>query len=316
MSDVLKNTLWCEKYRPQTVDDCILPTRLKDIFKEMVSSGEIRHLLLVGAAGTGKTSLAKALCNDLGIKYMIINGSMNGNIDILRTTIQQFASTKSFSSKYKVVIIDEADYLNPNSTMPSLRNFIEEFSHNCRFILTANYANRIIDPIKSRCSTIEFSYSKEEKQQQAIDFNKRLKYILTQENINFDNKVLAQVLTKYFPDFRKVTNELQRYCTNGILNDSIITNLSNTNINQLFNLLKDPSKWLEMRKWVSENLDNDFHFIMRTIYDKSSEFMKTSSLPQLVLILSEYDEKNTRCVDPEINLVAMLTQIISDCEFK
>jgi len=463
MSNTPESFLYCEKYRPQTIEDCILPARFREYFNAMVEKGQLQHLLLTGTQGTGKTTIAKALCKELGLEYMVINASMDGNIDTLRGKIQGFASTMSFHSPYKVVILDEADYLNCfdvdqkitifnkeldrwvdvdlgsvidteievlsydfktnttikttamvyqsgvkevfeyitsndniidatkdciictpdhklisyygteieaelafqqgtrlkhiddkyvqllykrslgekvvldvttandnrnfvlangvvahncNSTQPALRNFMEEFNENCRFILTANFANKIIEPLKSRCAVVDFNFTKEEKQQMAKDFHKRLKEILTLENIQFDNNVLAQVLVKYFPDFRRVLNELQRHTSTGVLSDSIITNLSNDSITKLFSLLKDTNKWNDVRKWCAENVDNDFSLVMRALYDKSHDHMKPSSLPQLILLLSQYDDRMSRVVDREISLCSLLTEIMSNCEFK
>jgi DNA polymerase III delta prime subunit len=308
--------LWVEKYRPQTIQDCVLPERMKDYFTDMVKKGEIQNMLLVGGPGTGKTTVARALCNELGIDYLMVNASENGNIDLLRTTIRSFASTMSFTSKYKVVILDEADYLNANSTQPALRNFIEEFSKNCRFIMTANYANRIIDPLKSRCAVVDFQFSKEEKQQMVVSFDRRVKDILENEGVTYDKKVLAQVLVKYFPDFRKILNELQRHTSGGSLESAVLTSLSDDSIKKLFSYLRDTSKWPDMRKWVVDNLDNDFNLIARAIYERADEYVKPGSIPQLVMTIAQFDYKNSFVMDKEINLVAMLTEIMAQVEFK
>lgn len=308
--------LWVEKYRPKTIEECILPKKMKDYFSSMVEGGEIQNMLLVGPPGTGKTTVARALCNELSIDYLMINASENGNIDVLRTTIRSFASTMSFTSKYKVVILDEADYLNANSTQPALRNFIEEFSKNCRFIMTANYANRIIDPLKSRCAVVEFTFTKEDRQELIIQFDRRVKEILANEGVEYDKKILASIIIKYFPDFRKILNELQRNSSNGVLDAAVLTSLSDDSIKKLFTYLKDASKWGEMRKWVVDNIDNDFGLIMRAIYERAHEYVKPSSLPQLVLTLAQYDYKNSFVMDKEINLVAMLTEIMAEVEFK
>jgi len=309
--------LWCERYRPKTIDDCILPKKTKAYFNEMVQQGQVQNLILVGSPGTGKTTVAKALCNELGADYLMINASENGNIDVLRTTIRSFASTMSFiSGGIKVVILDEADYLNPNSTQPALRNFIEEFSANCRFIMTANYANRIIDPLKSRCAVIDFSIPKEEKQEIVMALDRRVKEVLKKEDIEFDVKILAQIIIKFFPDFRKVLNEVQRNSTSGKLSTQALAGFSDGVINQLIALLRDPAKWSEMRRWVSENSDNDFGDIARALYDKSGKFLIPSSIPQLVLTIAEYDYKNSFVMDKEINTVAMLTEIMTNCEFQ
>jgi len=309
--------LWVERYRPKTINDCILPKKTKAYFNEMVTQGQLQNLILVGSPGTGKTTVAKALCNELNADYLMINASENGNIDTLRTTIRGFASTMSFNSGgIKVVILDEADYLNANSTQPALRNFIEEFSANCRFILTANYANRIIDPLKSRCAVVDFSIPKDEKQEIVIALDRRVKDILKKEGIEFDVKILAQVIMKFFPDLRKVLNEIQRNSTSGQLSSQALAGFSDGAINQLVALLRDPAKWSEMRKWVAENSDNSFSEIMRALFDKSGKFLVPSSIPQLVLTIAEYDFKNSFVVDHEINLVAALTEIMTNCEFQ
>jgi DNA polymerase III delta prime subunit len=308
--------LWVEKYRPRTIEDCILPPSIKTYFQDMVDKGSLQNMLLVGSPGTGKTTVAKALCNELNVDYLVINASENGNIDTLRTTIRSFASSVSLQQDFKVVILDEADYLNANSTQPALRNFIEEFSKNCRFIMTANYENRIIDPLKSRCAVITFGIPKEDKQKIVIQLDRRMKKILADEAVEYDPKLLAQIILKFFPDFRKIINELQRNSTSGTLSVAALRGMSEDAINQLFTFLKDPKKWSEMRKWVAENTDSDTSLIIRALYENASKIMQPSSMPQLVLTLAEYDYKGGFVVDKEIHTVAMLTEIMSNSEWK
>lgn len=448
-----KEFLWCEKYRPKTVAEMILPQRMKEAFTAIVKSGEISNTILAGTPGSGKTTLAKALCNEMGLDSLLINASESGNIDTIRTTIRAYASTMSFTSKYKVVILDEADYLNAcfaanqrikiiedakiidkniselcdkpftvlsydfkrrsiisseatafesatkevfqvimednsemlctedhpffndvgdsafisggeifrvvlsnnltsmlgirqikslglqpvyditvnndihnfllyngvvahnSSSQPALRGFIEEFSKNCRFIFTANYLNRIIEPLRSRCPPIEFSFTKQEKQQMVIEFDQRIKQILTNENIEFDKKELAQIIIKHFPDFRRIINVLQHHTSKGELSVGVINNINSDNIKELFGYLKNAEKWKDMRRWVVENQDSDFNLIARAIYDKADEYVKPGSIPQLVMTLAQYDYKNAFCVDKEINLVAAMTEIMTDVEF-
>ncbi len=261
--DIRENEfLWVEKYRPRTLDDCILPADQKQIFKEMLTKGEIQNMLLCGGAGMGKTTVARALCEELQTDYLIINGSEESGIDVLRTKIKQFASTVSFSGKPKVVILDEADYLNPNSTQPALRAFIEEFSNNCRFILTCNFKNRVIPPLHSRCAVIEFKLPKSEKPKIAAAFFRRVNDILGVEKIEADGKVVAKVIEKHFPDYRRVLNELQRYSSTGKIDEGILVSLSDANMNELLSSLKE-GDWKKMRTWVVNNLDNDPQTIYR-----------------------------------------------------
>lgn len=306
--------LWVERYRPTSVSALILPKRIKSYLQEIVDSGEIPHILLSGSPGTGKTSSARALCNELNIDYLIINASENGNIDTLRTTIRSFASTISFTSEYKVVILDEGDSLT-GSTQSALRGFMEEFANNCRFILTCNYANKIIQPIHSRCACIEFNFSKEEKQSMLIDFDKRVKEILALEKITYEKKHLAQLIIKFFPDFRRILNELQRYTKGGELQAEIVGSLSNDSIGELFGYLRSAKTWSDVRKWVAQHTDDDPNLIFRALYDKSSDFVKPGSIPQMILHIANYSYKNAFVADPEINLIACLTEIMSDCEF-
>jgi DNA polymerase III delta prime subunit len=305
--------LWVEKYRPRNLNDCILPEEQKRVFKEFIDKGEIQNMLLCGGPGMGKTTVARALCEELETDYMIINGSEESGIDVLRTKIKQFASTMSFSGKTKVVILDEADYLNPNSTQPALRGFIEEFSKNCRFILTCNFKNRIIQPLHSRCAVIEFKYDKKEKASIAAQVLKRLGFILSNESITFDNKVLASLILKYFPDYRRIINELQRYSAAGTIDEGILARVGEVNTSELINALKSKD-WKAMRSWVVNNIDNDPPAIFRKIYDDILD--KVQTVPQLVLILADYQYKAAFVADQEINLVACLTEIMATVEFK
>lgn len=305
--------LWVEKYRPRTLDDCILPAGQKQIFEDMLAKGEIQNMLLCGSAGVGKTTVARALCEELATDYMIINGSEESGIDVLRTKIRQFASTVSFSGKTKVVILDEADYLNPNSTQPALRNFIEEFSANCRFIFTCNFKNRIISPLHSRCTVIEFKLQKEDKPKIAAKFFKRVSEILSIENVNFDSKVIAKVIEKYFPDYRRTLNELQRYSSSGKIDEGILVNVGDLVINDLVSALKEKD-WKRMRTWVSNNIDSEPVTIMRKLYDTLTD--SVVQVPQLVIILADYQYKSAFVADQEINLVACLTEIMASVEFK
>jgi DNA polymerase III delta prime subunit len=305
--------LWVEKYRPRKLEDCILPADQKRIFHEMLSKGEIQNMLLCGGAGMGKTTVARALCEELETDYIIINGSEESGIDVLRTKIKQFASTVSFSGKPKVVILDEADYLNPNSTQPALRAFIEEFSSNCRFILTCNFKNRIIPPLHSRTAVIEFKLPKADKPKIAAAFFKRVTEIMSIEKIEADGKVIAKVIEKHFPDYRRVLNELQRYSASGKIDEGIFVNLGESNMQELVASLKD-GDWKKMRTWVVNNIDNDPGTIFRKLYDTLTDQVK--QVPQLILLLADYQYKAAFCADQEINLVACLTEIMAAVEFK
>jgi DNA polymerase III delta prime subunit len=279
----------------------------------MVAKGEIQNMLLCGGAGMGKTTVARALCEELETDYIIINGSEESGIDVLRTKIKQFASTVSFSGKPKVVILDEADYLNPNSTQPALRAFIEEFSANCRFILTCNFKNRIIPPLHSRTAVIEFKLPKAEKPKIASAFFKRVNEIMSIEKIEADGKVIAKVIEKHFPDYRRVLNELQRYAASGRIDEGIFVSLNESNMQELISSLKD-GDWKKMRTWVVNNLDNDPGTIFRKLYDTLTDHVQ--QVPQLVLLLADYQYKAAFCADQEINLVACLTEIMAAVEFK
>jgi DNA polymerase III delta prime subunit len=305
--------LWVEAYRPKSIDSCILPKDLKKYFKDIANKGDIQNMLLCGTAGTGKTTIARALCEELNLDYIIINGSEESGIDILRTKIKQFASTISFTGNTKVVILDEADYLNPNSTQPALRGFIEEFAGNCRFIFTCNFKNRIIPPLHSRCAVIEFKIPKAEKPKIAAEFFRRITEILGKENITFDQKVIARIVEKHFPDFRRTLNELQRYSQAGTIDEGILTLIGDTNMKELVEAIRDKD-WKKMRGWVVNNLDNDPISLFRKIYDTFVPL--TQQVPQLVLTIADYQYKSAFVSDQEINLVACLTEIMASVELK
>jgi DNA polymerase III delta prime subunit len=311
----MQEYLWVEKYRPQKIDDCVLPQSLKNTFKEFISSGELPNFLFCGGAGVGKTTVAKALCNEIGAEYLFINGSEESGIDVLRTKIKGFASSVSLTDAKKVIILDEADYLNPNSTQPALRAFIEEFSNNCRFIFTCNYKNRIIDPLHSRCSVIDFKIENNEKQAIAAGFFKRASNILSQENIEFDQKVVAELITKYFPDYRRILNELQRYSVSGRIDSAILLNVTEESFKELIKNMKEKN-FTEVRKWVAKNSDSDSINIFRQLYDSAFTVMETSSIPQLVLILADYQYKAAFVADHELNLMAALTEVMAQCKMK
>ena len=305
--------LWVEKYRPANIADCVLPDRIKQNFEEIVKQGEIPNMLLCGTAGTGKTTVAKALCNELGVDYILINGSDESGIDVLRTKIRDFASTVSFGGQTKVVILDEADYLNPNSTQPALRAFIEEFSANCRFIFTCNFKNRIIEPLHSRCAVIDFKLNKDEKQLIASKFMVRLKYVLDEENIDYSEKVVAELLMKYFPDYRRTLNELQRYSKSGIIDEGILSNIAEVNIKGLVDSLKDKD-FKKMRQWVANNADTDPQGLYRKIYDSLMD--KVSNPAHLVLLVADYQYKSAFVADQEINLTACLVDVMANLDIK
>jgi DNA polymerase III delta prime subunit len=310
----MEHLLWVEKYRPSRIEDCILPDAIKETFQEFVKRKEIPNLLLSGTAGVGKTTVAKALCNEIGCDYIIINGSDESGIDVLRNKIKNYASSVSLMGGRKVVIIDEADYLNPNSTQPALRGAIEEFASNCSFIFTCNFKNRIIDPIHSRCSVIDFKINGS-KPKMAAQFFKRVENILSQEGVTYDKEVVAAVITKHFPDNRRILNELQRYSVSGSIDKGMLSSVSDIQLADLIRALKDKD-FASARKWVTNNLDNDPARIFRKLYDSLYESLKPQSVPQLVLILAKYQYQAAFVADAEINLVACLTEIMVDCEFK
>ena len=307
--------LWVEKYRPHTVNDCILPESLKTTFQEYVNRKEIPNLLLAGSAGVGKTTVAKALCEEVGCDYIIINGSDESGIDTIRNKIKNYASSLSLSGGRKVIIIDEADYLNPNSTQPALRGAMEEFAINCSFIFTCNFKNRIIAPLHSRCSVVDFKIQNGQKAKMATQFFKRVENILSEENVEYDKEVVAAVITKHFPDNRRILNELQRYGVSGKIDRGILAAVSDIKMTELISSLKDKD-FASCRKWVTNNLDNDQTRIFRNIYDGLYEQLKANSVPQLVLILAKYQYQAAFVADHEINLIACLTEIMIECEFK
>lgn len=310
----MNDILWVEKYRPQTISDCILPDELKSTFQQFVDNEEIPNLLLTGTAGVGKTTVAKAMLEQIGCTYMMINGSEESGIDTLRTKIKNFASTVSMDGNRKYVILDEADYLNPQSTQPALRGFIEEFSRNCGFILTCNFRNRIIEPLHSRCSTIEFRIPKDQKPKLAMHFMNRVQEILEKENVSYNEKVVAELIGKFFPDWRKCLNELQRYSATGTIDAGILVNISETSIKELLSFIKN-KEFTNARKWIVHNLDNDPSRIYRRIYDSLYDSVAPSSIPHCVLILADYSYKSAFVADQEINLLACLTEMMQQVEF-
>jgi len=307
--------LWVEEYRPKTIDDCILPQSLKTLFTSFVQKGELSNLLLSGTPGIGKTTVAKALCEQLNCDWIMINGSEEGGIDVLRNKIKNFASTVSLSGGKKVVILDEADYLNPQSTQPALRGFVEEFHKNCRFILTCNFKNRIIEPLHSRFSNIEFKVNPKDKPKLASRLFERAVFILKEQNINYEEKVLVELIKKHFPDFRKLINELQRYSVSGTIDAGILVNVSDENLKTLVSHLKN-KEFSDMRKWVVNNLDNDPVKIFRKIYDSMYTTLQPETIPHAVLIIADYQYKSAFVADQEINLVACLTELMSQVKFK
>jgi len=310
-----KDFLWVEKYRPSKIAETILPKQLKETFQNIVSSGEMPNMLFAGTAGLGKTTVAKALCNELDCDYILVNGSEEGNIDTLRGKIKKFASSVSLTSGYKVVILDEADYLNPQSTQPALRGFIEEFSDNCRFILTCNFKNRIIEPLHSRCGVYEFNTTKKEMQGLCADFFNRLITILEQEQVEYNKDLLAQLIMKHSPDWRRIINECQRHSIGGVLSTEVLLNSDNSNYDKLFSSIKEKD-FKKMRTWVVNNIDMDPAAIFRSIYDQMYEKIEPNSIPQLVLILADYQYKNAFVADHELNMVACLTEIMANVEVK
>lgn len=306
--------LWVEKYRPHTIDDTILPNELKRTFQKFVEDKSIPNLLLTGRAGVGKTTVARAMLEEIGADYTIINGSLNGNIDTLRNDIKNFASAISLTGGRKYVILDEADYLNPNSTQPALRNFMEEYSKNCGFILTCNFKNRIIDPLQSRCSVIDFTITKKQMAQVGFPLVQRLEYILTEEKIPFDRKILVLLVEKFYPDWRRTINELQRYSATGQIDQGILVNFKADQLKLLVEMLKQ-KQFSEMRKWVAEN-EIDSATFFRGLYDAAQQHFKPQSIPSLVLIIGKYQYQAAFVADHEINIVACLTEIMVDCEFK
>ena len=309
----MEHLLWTEKYRPKKIEDCILPERLKKPFQEYVNQSSIPNLLLAGGAGVGKTTVAKAMCEEIGCDYMVINGSDESGIDTFRTKIKNYASSMSLSGGRKVIIIDEADYLNPNSTQPALRNAIEEFAVNCSFIFTCNYKTRIIEPLHSRCAVIDFGLKNDEKASMAAQFFKRLQGVLETEKVEFDDKVIAELVKKHFPDFRRVLNELQRYSQFGKIDVGILAQIGNVQLQEIVKHIK-AKDFGAIRKWVATS-DLDSNSVFRQIYDSLYDFMKPHSIPQAVLIIADYQYKNAFVADTEINLVACLTELMANCEY-
>lgn len=311
----MNHYLWVEKYRPQTIDECILPDTMKSTFKEFIASGELPNFLFYGGPGIGKTTVARALCNEVGAEYLFINASEDSGIDVLRNKIRAFASSVSLTSAKKIVILDEADFLNANSTQVALRGFMEEFASNCRFILTCNFKNRIIEALHSRCSVIDFKIANSEKPTIAHEFYKKVHSILNQEGVGFDKKVVFELITKHFPDYRRILNELQRYSVSGTIDTGILINLEDGAYKELLKRLKDKN-FTETRKWVGQNTDIEASELFRRLYDKAIDFLEKESIPQLVLILSEYQYKAAFVADREINIMAALTEIMGNCKFK
>lgn len=313
---MLNNTLWTEAYRPQTIDECVLTEDTKKAFKAFVESKDIPNMLLTGKPGMGKTTIAKAACNEIGADFMMINASDESGIDTLRNKIKTFASAVSLTGERKIVILDEADHLNPNSFQPALRSFMEEFSSNCRFILTCNYKRKIIEPLISRLTVFEFSIPSTQKSKVAANMMKRISTILETESVEYDKKVLAEIIMKYFPDFRKTISEIQRYViSNGKLDVGALSSIQDVSVKELIKSLKEKD-FPGMRKWVNENLDSEPNIIVRLVFDNLEEYLEPSSIPTAIVILADYSYKSAFVTDQEINLTAMLINIMSECMFK
>jgi len=309
-----EHILWVEKYRPKTIEDCILPDSLKATFQEYVNRKEIPNLLLSGSAGVGKTTVAKALCEEVGCDYIVINGSDDSGIDVLRNKIKNYASSVSLMGGRKVVIIDEADYLNPNSTQPAFRGVIEEYASNCSFIFTCNFKNRIMDAIHSRCTCIDFKLNGS-KAKMASAFFKRVENILEIEGVKYDKPVVAEIITKHFPDNRRILNELQRYSVGGTIDKGLLASVSDVQLTELIKALKTKD-FANARKWVTNNLDNDPTKIYRKLYDTLYDVLTPNTIPQMVLVIAKYQYQAAFVADHEINMVACLTEIMVECEFK
>ena len=311
----METFLWVEQYRPSDVSSCILPKNLKDTFSKFVVQGDVPNLILSGGSGVGKTTIAKAMLDELDCTHMMINGSEESGIDVLRTKIKNFASTVSLHGGRKYIILDEADYLNPQSTQPALRGFMEEFHKNCGFVLTCNYKNRLIEPLHSRCSVIEFTIPNSEKPKLASEFMKRVALILDEQKVKYDERVVAEVINKYFPDWRRILNELQRYAPSGTIDAGILVNIAEVNIKELMVSMKN-KEFTNVRKWVVDNLDNDPVKLYRRIYDNLYNYVDGSSIPHVVVILADYQFKSAFSADQEINMLACLTEIMAKVNFK
>ena len=306
--------LWVEKYRPKKIEDTILPAELKATFQQFVDQKNIPNLILSGSAGVGKTTVARAMLEELECDYIVINGSMNGNIDTLRNEIKSFASSVSMTGGRKYVIIDEADYLNGNSTQPALRNFMEEYSKNCGFILTCNYKNRIIEPLHSRCSVVDFKITKKELPELAKQFMKRLCHILETENVTYEKPVLVELIKKHFPDWRRVINELQRYSATGAVDSGILVNMQEVSLKELVQFLKEKD-FTNTRKWVAANMDGDISTLYRKIYDQASQYITKETIPLAVLLVGKYQYQHAFVADAEINMVCFLTELMMEASF-
>lgn len=315
MNAFLEHILWVEKYRPRKISDTILPAELKSTFQQFVDQKKVPNLILSGGSGVGKTTVARAMLEELGCDYIIINGSMNGNIDTLRNEILNFASSVSLSGGRKYVILDEADYLNANSTQPALRNFMEEFSRNCGFILTCNFKNRIIQPLHSRCSVIDFKVGKKDMAKLAVQFLKRTECILKSENVEYDKAVVVSVIESFFPDWRRVLNELQRYSALGKIDSGILSSFQNVSMQELFAAMK-AKKYDEVRKWVHENSDQDQNAIFRSVYEASETYVAKKTVPLLVLKIADYQYKAAFVADQEINLLAFFVELMMELEWQ
>lgn len=305
--------LFVEKYRPKKISDCILPKELKDTFQDFVNTKKIPNIILTGSSGVGKTTVARAMLEEIDAEYLMINASMYGNIDTLRTDILNFASSVSFKEGRKYVILDEADYLNPNSTQPALRNFMEEFSKGCGFIFTCNYKNKIIPALHSRCTVVEFDIKNSDKAKLAMCFMKRLEDILKTENIKYDRQVIAQVIQKYFPDWRRIINEIQRYSVSGEIDSGILQNLSEISISKLIPLIKSKN-YSEMRNWLYSNSDIDAEQFFRAFYEHSSKYFKPESVPLLIVLINKYQYQHYFVADPEINLMSFLIETMVETD--
>jgi len=313
----MSDFIWVEKYRPKTIDECILPENIKKTFRDFLNTGEIPNMLLAGPPGVGKTTVAKALCNELGVDYYVINGSDEGRfLDTVRNNAKNFASTVSLASeaKHKVIIIDEADNTG-NDVQLLLRAFIEEFASNCRFIFTCNYKNKILAPLHSRCAVVEFSVKGKEKQTIAAEFFKRLNFILDKEQIEYDKKVLVQLINKHFPDWRRILNECQRYSVGGKIDSGILATFTDIAVNDLIKNLKEKN-FPEVRKWINSNMDNDTTVLLRRIYDVLYDTLVPNTIPAAVLVIAKYQYQAAFVADQEINMLACLTEIMIECEFK